>query len=120
MKTAIRFCVVASIAALAAASVSAVPDYTNSQELECIGNPNAAKWPSNTTARHVPDLFPYHGKLYTSGGNWGQSEHTGPCPIWAIDPYSGTWEKEWHAGTEAVYEFKEFSDGRLYLPSIDI
>jgi hypothetical protein len=109
MKTAFRLCLVAYIAALAAAFASAAPDYT--ANLEFVGAPNVARWPSSQTARHVQDLFPYQGKIYTSGGDW--NNNAGPCPIFAIEPYSATWEQEWNAGTEATYDFKEFSDGRL-------
>ena len=43
----------------------------------------------------------------------------GPCPIFAVDPYSGAWTNEFSAGTEDIYEFKEFSDGRLYASAVD-
>ena len=108
----------ALLAAFAAATAAATcPDLTS--QLENLGNPNASRWTSASTfPRNVPDLFPYNGKIYTSGGDW--ENNGGPCPIFAIDPYTGEWEQEWVAGTEATCEFKEFSDGRLYLPSIDI
>ena len=105
-------------AAFAAATAAATcPDLTS--QLENLGNPNASRWTSGSTfTRNVPDLFPYKGKIYTSGGDW--ENNGGPCPIFAIDQYTGEWAQEWIAGTEATCEFKEFSDGRLYLPAIDI
>lgn len=86
--------------------------------LEYLGNPAYTRWPNSPMSRHVQDLFPYKGKIYTSGGEW--DTNTGPCPIWAVDPYSGAYTNEFDAGTDAIYEFKEFSDGRLYTSAIDL
>ena len=86
--------------------------------LEYLGNPAYTRWPGSPMSRHVQDLFPYKGKIYTSGGEW--DTNTGPCPIWAVDPYSGTYTNEFDAGTDAIYEFKEFTDGRLYTSAIDM
>ncbi len=86
--------------------------------LEYLGNPAYSRWPNSPMSRHVQDLFPYKGKIYTSGGEW--DTNTGPCPIWAVDPYSGVYTNEFDAGTDAIYEFKEFSDGRLYTSAIDL
>lgn len=92
------------------------PDLT--EALEYLGNPAYSRWPNSPMSRHVQDLCPYKGKIYTSGGEW--DSNTGPCPIWAVDPYSGAYTNEFDAGTDAIYEFKEFSDGRLYTSAIDI
>ena len=86
--------------------------------LEYLGNPAYSRWPGSPMSRHVQDLFPYKGKIYTSGGEW--DSNTGPCPIWAVDPYSGAYTNEFDAGTDAIYEFKEFTDGRLYTSAIDL
>ncbi len=86
--------------------------------LEYLGNPAYTRWPGSPMSRHVQDLFPYKGKIYTSGGEW--DTNTGPCPIFAVDPYSGAYTNEFDAGTDAIYEFKEFSDGRLYTSAIDL
>ena len=91
------------------------PDLTS--EMEYLGNPAYSRWPSSGMSRHVQDLFPYKGKIYTSGGEW--DTNTGPCPIWAVDPYSGAYTNEFDAGTDAIYEFKAFTDGRLYTSAID-
>ena len=112
MKTHIAvFALVASLAALAD-----VPDLTSS--MEYLGNPAYSRWPNSPMSRHVQDLCPYKGKIYTSGGEW--DTNTGPCPIFAVDPYSGAFTNEFTAGTDAIYEFKEFSDGRLYTSAIDL
>ena len=86
--------------------------------LEYLGNPAYSRWPNSPMSRHVQDLCPYKGKIYTSGGEW--DTNTGPCPIFAVDPYSGAFTNEFTAGTDAIYEFKEFSDGRLYTSAIDL
>jgi hypothetical protein len=93
------------------------PDLTSS--LECIGNPAYGRWPGSSISRHVQDLHPYRNRIYTSGGEWGNN--TGPCPCFAIDPWSvNVSTNEFDAGTDAIYEFKEFSDGRLYTSAVDI
>ena len=92
------------------------PDLTDA--LEYLGNPAYSRWPTSPMSRHVQDLFPHKGKIYTSGGEW--DSNTGPCPIWAVDPYSGAFTNEFDAGTDAIYEFKEFTDGRLYTSAIDL
>lgn len=86
--------------------------------LEYLGNPAYSRWPNSSMSRHVQDLCPYKGKIYTSGGEW--DTNTGPCPIFAVDPYSGAFTNEFDAGTDAIYEFKEFTDGRLYTSAIDL
>lgn len=98
-----------------ASALAGVPDLTGS--LEYLGNPAASRWPTSSKSRHVQDLQPHRGKIYTSGGEWGNN--TGPCPCFAVDPYSGAFMNEFDAGTDAIYEFKEFSDGRLYTSAVD-
>lgn len=98
-----------------ASALAGVPDLTGS--LEYLGNPAASRWPTSSKSRHVQDLQPHRGKIYTSGGEWGNN--TGPCPCFAVDPYSGAYVNEFDAGTDAIYEFKEFSDGRLYTSAVD-
>ena len=105
-----------SLAAIAASVVSGAPDLTSSLEYVCA--PNVERWPSSEVARHVPDLCLYQGRIYQSGGDW--ENNGGPCPIFAIEPYTGNWEQEWIAGADATYDFHEFSDGRLYLSAVDI
>ena len=115
MKTRIAvFSLVSLVAGLS--TFADVPDLTSS--MEYLGNPAYSRWPNSPMSRHVQDLCPYKGKIYTSGGEW--DTNTGPCPIFAVDPYSGAYTNEFDAGTDAIYEFKEFSDGRLYTSAIDL
>ena len=106
----------AALAVLPYAAAADVPDLTVAMEPLC--NPNASRWPNSGMSRHVQDLCPYKGKIYTSGGEW--DTNTGPCPIFAVDPYSGAFTNEFTAGTDAIYEFKEFSDGRLHASAVDM
>ena len=103
---------------LAAAASADPPDLT--AQLEYLGNPNASRWPSSSASvsRHVQDLVPHKGRIYTSGGDW--NNNTGPCSCFAVDPYSGAFTNEFEAGTDAIFEFKEFSDGRLYASAVDM
>ena len=112
MKTVIHAAVVFLAAS---ASFADIPDYTS--ELVYLGNPAKSRWPTSAISRHVQDLHPYKGKIYTSGGEWGNN--TGPCPCFAVDPYSGSYTNEFDAGTDAIYEFKTFSDGLLYCSAVD-
>ena len=98
------------------ASSAPASDLTSGLAFVCA--PNVERWPSSEVARHVPDLCLYQGKIYSSGGDW--NNNGGPCPIFAIEPHTGNWEREWIAGAEATYDFHEFSDGRLYLSAVDI
>lgn len=107
--------VLTSIVAFAEVPDSA-RDVTADMTLLC--NPAKSRWPGSAQSRHVQDLHPYQGSIYTSGGEWGGN--TGPCPCFAVDPYSGAYENEFDAGTDAIYEFKTFSDGLLYCSAIDI
>ena len=111
-----KIAVAVLFAAVSCGLAAAVPDLTSS--MEYLGNPAYSRWPNSPMSRHVQDLCPYKGKIYTSGGEW--DSNTGPCPLFAVDPYSGAYTNEFTAGTDAIYEFKEFSDGRLYTSAIDL
>ena len=93
-----------------------VPDLT--QALEYLANPNKDRWPNSVWSWNVNDLKLYRGKIYTGGGEW--QNNTGPCPITALDPISGTYANEFSAGTDTLWDFKEMSDGRLMTGSVDI
>ena len=94
--------IVASVSCLVV-SAADVPDLTDS--LEYLGNPNYSRWPSNPHTRQVLDLTQHRGKLFVSGGDW--DPNMGPCPIFAVDPYSGAYTNEFIAGTDDIYEFKD-------------
>ena len=96
------------------AAFAEVPDCTSS--LEYIACPNSARW---TERQRMPvcDLFFHDGKLWVGGG--ATELNAGPCPLQYIDPATKQVTVECNAGTENITVFKEFSDGRLYVPSQD-
>ena len=105
----------AAVAVMAALSaVAAAPDLTDSMEF--LANPNASRW-SDSLSRATMSIHPYNGKLYVSGGEWG--DNSGPCPAFAVDPQTGAFVNESTLGTETVWYFREGSDGRLYVPGVD-
>nr|MCR5752894.1 hypothetical protein [Kiritimatiellia bacterium] len=105
------------VAAMSCLVISAadVPDLTSSMEF--LGNPTYTQWPASAQSRRTLDLAPHKGNIYVSGGAW--DPNMGPCPIFAVNPYSGAISNEFVAGSEDLYEFKELSDGRLYTVAVD-
>ena len=102
---------------LAAAVASAdTPDL--SSEMVPLCNPNASRWTaSQAYARAATSIGVCDGRLFVSGGDW--DDNLGPCPIFAVDPYSGEYVKEYESGTESIDYFRYGSDGCLYAPSVD-
>ena len=93
-----------------------VPDLTASMENLC--NPNASRWDSSQMfSRAVTSICVHDGLLFVSGGDW--NKNSGPCPIFAVNPYTGSYRNEWDAGTECVNYYRKGSDGCVYVPSID-
>ena len=110
----LTFALVSAIAAIPA--FADVPDLTSSMVSLC--NPNASRWTaSQPYARAATSIGVCDGRLYTSGGDW--DDNLGPCPIFAIDPYSGSYVREYESGTESIDYFRYGSDGSLYAPSVD-
>ena len=107
---------VALSVALSSGLAAEVPDLTDSMEAMC--NPNATRWTaSQPMARAATSLGVCDGKVFVSGGDW--SDNLGPCPIFAVDPYTGAYVKEFESGTESIDYFRYGSDGSLYTPSVD-
>ena len=118
MKTAPRFprAFVPALVAAAATAAADPPDLTAAMVPLC--NPNASRWTaSQPMARAATSLGVCDGKIFVSGGDW--DDNLGPCPIFAVDPYSGAYVKEYESGTEAIDYFRIGSDGSLYAPSVD-
>ena len=93
-----------------------VPDLTASMEPLC--NPNASRWTaSQPYARAATSLGVCDGLIFVSGGDW--NDNLGPCPIFAVNPYTGSYTKEFESGTESIDYFRVGSDGSLYVPSVD-
>ena len=112
----VEIAAVALSAVLSSGLAADVPDLTSSIESLC--NPNASRWTtSQMFSRAVTSIGVHDGLLFVSGGDW--NDNTGPCPIFAINPYTGSYRNEWDAGTECVNYYREGSDGCVYVPSID-
>ena len=86
-----------------------------------LGCPAAGKYKgtdfTNLTARACLRLVPYRGRIYVGMGDY--TYNCGPVPVMSIDPQTGDSITEFTAGTEAIDDFKVFSDGCLYVPSLD-
>lgn len=67
-------------------------------------------------ALNVWDLQVFDGKIYLAGGS--TITNTGPINIWAYDPVTQTFDKEYTVAEEAIEHFKVFGD-RLYIPAAD-
>ena len=77
--------ILAATALIGLVALAEAPDVTAS--LVPFSRPTAVRWSGNTLARTMTSIHPYRGKLYTSGGEW--NDNLGPCPMFAIDPYTG-------------------------------
>ena len=108
------------VLSFATAAFAEAPDLTGSMQFLC--NPNLSRWPTKSSndgrARSMTAIVPYKGKLYVSGGCW--DPNMGYAPIFAVDPATGSFEKEFAAGTERIDFFREGSDGCLYAGGLDV
>ncbi len=91
-------------------------DMTSSLKFLCAPNKSVSYW-SSFLARAMTTIYPYGGRLWTSGGDW--YGNTGSAPIFSIDPETGAFARDYVAGTETVWYFREGSDGSLYVPGVD-
>jgi hypothetical protein len=67
-------------------------------------------------ALNVWDLQVFNGKIYLAGGS--TVANTGPINVWAYDPITQTFDREYTVDEEAIEHFKVFGD-RLYIPAAD-
>ena len=101
---------------LSSGLVADVPDLTEAMEPMC--NPNATRWTaSQPMACAATSIGVCDGLLFVSGGDW--DDNLGPCPIFAVNPYTGAYVNEFDSGTESIDYFRVGSDGCLYAPSVD-
>ena len=108
------------VLSFATAAFAEAPDLTGSMQFLC--NPNMSRWPTKSSndgrARSMTTIVPYKGKLYVSGGCW--DPNMGYAPIFAVDPATGEFKKEYPAGAERIDFFREGSDGCLYAGGLDV
>ena len=67
-------------------------------------------------ALNVWDLQVFNGKIYLAGGS--TVANTGPINVWAYDPITQTFDKEYTVAEEAIEHFKVFNN-QLYIPAAD-
>jgi len=67
-------------------------------------------------ARNVWDLQLYQGKVYVGGGS--TTQNTGPINVWAYDPATGQFDREFVVQEEAIEVYRVL-DGDLYIPAAD-
>lgn len=67
-------------------------------------------------ALNVWDLQVFDGKIYIAGGS--TVTNTGPINVWAYDPITQTFDKEYTVAEEAIEHFKVFNN-QLYIPAAD-
>ena len=108
-------------AILAAAFVATCFGADVTDQLQYFANPAQHYFPktdlTNMSARCCRCLKAINGRLYVGMGDY--TYNTGPTPIVALSPQTGTFTNEFSAGTEAIDDFKVFSNGKVYVPSLD-
>ena len=93
--------------------------WANSAGVETIlvnrGAPLAA---DNHTGRalNVWDLQVFDGKVYVAGGS--TVDNSGPINVWAYNPVTHTFDKDYQVNQEAIEHFRVF-DHQLYIPAFD-
>ena len=109
--------IAAAASALAAACVGAAV----TDQIQYFANHAKYYFPksdiTNMAARCCSRIKAIGGRLYIGLGNY--TYNTGPTPVIALSPQTGTFTNEFSAGTEAIDDFKVFSNGKVYVPSLD-
>ncbi len=80
-----------------------------------LGNP-LAKDNKADRALNVWDLQVYNSKIYIAGGS--TVHDAGPINIWAYNPFTHSFNKEYTVDEEAIEHYKVF-DNELYIPAAD-
>lgn len=90
-------------------------DTKPSGSLVRLGNPLLEDGKSDR-ALNVWDLQVFEGKIYLGGGS--TVTNAGPINVWAYDPVTQKFNKEYQVSEEAIEHFKVF-ENRLYIPAAD-
>ena len=87
----------------------------NDDRIVRLGNPFADDGHTGR-ALNAWDLQVFEGKVYVAGGS--TVTNSGPINVWAYNPNTRTFEKEYKVREEAIEHYKVFED-RLYIPAAD-
>lgn len=119
MKTTRYIAAILAVATSALASICIGADVTD--QVTYFANPAKYYFPksdiTNMAARCCSRIKAIGGRLYIGLGNY--TYNTGPAPVVALSPQTGVFTNEYSAGTEAIDDFKVFSNGKVYVPSLD-
>lgn len=111
----------ATIAAFVSAFALSCMGVDVSDRVQYFANPAKHYFPqenfTNIAARCCTRVKAIGGRLYIGLGDY--TYNTGPAPVVALSPQTGTFTNEFSAGTEAIDDFKVFSNGKVYVPSLD-
>ncbi|MDR1671671.1 MAG: hypothetical protein LBR57_04035 [Alistipes sp.] len=92
--------------------------------IETLGNPLRERYADNTQwvfARNVWDMHAFAGKIYFGGGNSNNEPpavNAGPADLWALDPATRQFTKEYTVNEEQIHLLRDFDD-QLYIPGHD-
>jgi hypothetical protein len=105
-----------SLAIISAVILVSSPEEVNlSKSVNYLGNPLGDDGKTKT-ALNVWDLQVFNGKVYLAGGS--TQENTGPINVWAYNPQTKTFAREYAVDEEAIEHYKVF-DNELYIPAAD-
>ena len=88
---------------------------SNSSAVVELGNPLASDGKTGR-ALNVWDLQVFNHKIYLAGGS--TVENAGPIGVWAYNPATQLFDREYTVNEEAIERFKVF-DNELYIPASD-
>jgi hypothetical protein len=105
-----------SLVAILAVVLASSQEVVNlSKSVNYLGKPLSGDGKTET-ALNVWDLQVFNGKIYLAGGS--TQENTGPINVWAYNPQTKTFDREYAVDEEAIEHYKVF-DNELYIPAAD-
>lgn len=90
-------------------------EVNSNQAIIRLGNPLVADGKTDR-ALNVWDLQAFNDKIYVSGGS--SVENAGPINVWAYNPKTQSFEKEYTVEEEVIERFRVF-DNELFIPAGD-
>ena len=96
-------------------SCKALQSTTKSSSVIELGNPLASDGKTGR-ALNIWDLQAFNHKIYLAGGS--TVENAGPINVWAYNPATEQFNREYTVNEEAIERFRVF-DNELYIPASD-